>query len=168
MAQKNRGALATDIVNAQADNASKITTYLPTNGNRAIKASDHRLVDDNFNTWLQTLTTHINDSKFNIISDNSDIIIQGNTNLFATPANLLAWIENPVYVTTDNLNEGTANLYYTDARADARINTLRPEQAGIANLGLTVSASYNQGELQSISNKVDAILTALRGANVIA
>lgn len=45
--------------------------------------------------------------------------------------------------------------------------TNNPKQAAIANLGLTISNPPTQAEVQAVSNKVDAILAALRSANII-
>lgn len=40
--------------------------------------------------------------------------------------------------------------------------------AAVANLSLTVSATYTQAEVQSIATKLDALLSALRTAGIIA
>lgn len=45
--------------------------------------------------------------------------------------------------------------------------TNNPKQAAIANLGLTISNPPTQAQVQAVSNKVDAILAALRSANII-
>jgi hypothetical protein len=45
--------------------------------------------------------------------------------------------------------------------------TSNPEQVAITSLAQTISATYVQGEVQAISSKVDAILVALRNANII-
>lgn len=45
--------------------------------------------------------------------------------------------------------------------------TANPEQAAITSLAQTISATYVQSEVQAISSKVDAILVALRSANII-
>lgn len=38
----------------------------------------------------------------------------------------------------------------------------------VANLNQTISATYTQAEVQAISNKVDALLAALRAAGTLA
>jgi hypothetical protein len=168
MAQKNRGAIGTDIVNEINDHLSKVATYIPTNNNKAIKALDHRTVEIDFNQAVELLSTDLNDSCFNILTDTSDVIIEGvlPNQWFFSEAHFIFRLENQA--DTDNLDEGTANLYYTNARADARINALRPEQGAIANLALTASGTYSQAQIQAIADKIDVLLAALRVHNAIA
>lgn len=168
MAQKNRGAIGTDIVNEIADHLNKVATYLPTNNNKEIKALDHKTVEIDFNQSLELLSVDLNDSCFNILTDTSDVITEGvlPDNWFFSEAHFIYRLENQA--DTDNLSEGTSNLYYTDVRTDARINALRPEQGAIANLALTASGTYSQAQIQAIADKIDVLLAALRVHNAIA
>lgn len=168
--QENRGDLLTRETADLADFLTKYTTLIPDNTTRLISPADVRTTfGDDLRTLLDDMLTNIIDSKFNLLSDTSDEIIEGTTNLFATPPNLLAWISNPVNVTTDDLNEGTANLYYTDARVDARINLLRPSQpvfgAVAGSQPVTITAlgqSFNlvDTEARTAINQIRAILLA--------
>lgn len=45
--------------------------------------------------------------------------------------------------------------------------TNNPKQNAIADLNQTIGATYSQSDVQAISDKVDAILAALRGAYII-
>lgn len=42
------------------------------------------------------------------------------------------------------------------------------QAAAVADLNQTISGSYSQSEVQAISDKVDALLAALRAANLLA
>lgn len=44
-----------------------------------------------------------------------------------------------VTITTDNINEGTTNLYFTNARTDARINAQKGVTGGIASADITIT-----------------------------
>lgn len=58
------------------------------------------------------------------------------------------------------------NSYVKDK--DGGTLTANPKQNAISDLNLTASDSYVQAELQAVADKVDAILAALRAANIIA
>jgi hypothetical protein len=165
--EQSRGALQTKLGTELTDFANKIATNLPTNAVGGILATAHRAVNEDLRAALETLLTDYSDSHLNKITDTSDNVAEGATNKYAIPATLLAWIENATLVSTDNLNEGTSNLYYTDTRVDNRINQLRPEQSAITNLAMTASATYQTAQIQTLADKIDSILTALRGHNVI-
>ena len=53
-----------------------------------------------------------------LTKDNTDEITEGSTNLYYTTAR---WDTKMAAADSDDLSEGSTNLYYTDARADARI-----------------------------------------------
>lgn len=98
MTQKSRGDLQ-----------SEINTNYANNSSRDISPADARQV-----------ATDQNDSAFNKVSDTSDAIIEGGTNLFFTPANFNFYFG---LKTTDNLAEGLSNLYYTTARWNTQFAT---------------------------------------------
>lgn len=66
--------------------------------------------------------------------------------------------------TAFNVDFGTTSGTATEGGT----TTNNPEQTAIASLSQTISATYVQAEVQAISSKVDAILSALRSANIIA
>lgn len=53
---------------------------------------------------------------------NTDDLPEGSTNLYYTNARVDAHLPD-----TDSLNEGVTNLYYTDGRVDTRVATIRPQ-----------------------------------------
>jgi len=163
MGQKSRALLATDLATLITALNTTINDNINTNGVNAITGAIHNSVLQLVKTTINTFETDVIDSFFNIDTDNSDIITEGAINLFATPANLDAWLTTK---TTTDLAEGT-NLYYTDARVDTRINTLRPEQAAESLLSLTASGVYTASELQAVADKVDALIAKLQGANIL-
>jgi hypothetical protein len=58
---------------------------------------------------------------------------------------------NPRVITTDDLNEGSTNLYYTNARADARITTRFPTELS------RYTATFDQGNTADSLSGVDAV-----------
>lgn len=71
------------------------------------------------------------------IPSDTDSLSEGSTNLYYTNARADARISA---ATTDDLSEGSSNLYYTDARADARVTSAF---AGAVSLGSTLSVAGN-------------------------
>lgn len=65
--------------------------------------------------------------------------------------------------TAFNNNFGTS----TGTVTEGGTTTNNPKQTAIADLNQTISATYTQAEVQAISDKIDDILGALRGANIV-
>ena len=74
-----------------------------------------------------------------IANHDTDDLGEGTTNLYYTDTR---WDNRLATKTTDNVIEGASNLYYTNARADARINA-----ANLTDLNNVTIASANSGEV---------------------
>src|SRR6056300_198006 len=74
-----------------------------------------------------------------IANHDTDNLGEGTTNLYYTDTR---WDNRLATKTTDNVIEGASNLYYTNARADARINA-----ANLTDLNNVSIASANSGEV---------------------
>jgi hypothetical protein len=59
----------------------------------------------------------------NFATKNTDALTEGTANLYFTDARVLDIVNPLIPITTDALTEGTANLYFTDARVDANFAT---------------------------------------------
>lgn len=68
-------------------------------------------------------------------------------------------------VNTDNEQDNLLN--FINAAKDV-LGDVPAQQAAIADLNQTISGTYSQSEVQAISDKVDAILAALRTIGLIA
>ncbi len=66
------------------------------------------------------------------------------------------------------LETGTVARVQLNQFPGSKILESFPAIAAIADLDQTISATYDQAEVQAISDKVDAILAALRSAGIIA
>ena len=75
-------------------------------------------------------------------------------------------------------NVATSDSYFAGIAAEAagssavlgkvKMNAGAPQAVNVAALGQTISGSYSQSEVQAISTKVDAVLTALKNAKLMA
>lgn len=74
-----------------------------------------------------------------VANHDTDDLSEGSTNLYYTDTR---WDNRLATKTTDNVIEGASNLYYTNARADARINA-----ANLTDLNNVTIASANAGEV---------------------
>jgi len=74
-----------------------------------------------------------------LANHDTDDLGEGTTNLYYTDTR---WDNRLATKTTDNVIEGASNLYYTNARADARINA-----ANLTDLNNVTIASANSGEV---------------------
>ena len=74
-----------------------------------------------------------------LANHDTDDLSEGSTNLYYTDTR---WDNRLATKTTDNVIEGASNLYYTNARADARINA-----ANLTDLNNVTIASANAGEV---------------------
>ena len=135
--------------------------YNNVNWDTAYSWGDHSLVG-----YLTSIAPNsINDTHIDFGSGTNQVNttdLPEGTNLYYTDARFDARLN---VKTTDNLSEGVTNLYYTDARADARVNA----QTG-ANLDLS---SKNTGHLAEGSNlyytdaRVDARLSSGSVGNIV-
>ena len=73
------------------------------------------------------------------LSGPTDDVREGPTNLYFTNARADARV-NAVLADTDSLSEGSSNLYYTNARADARVDAKLAPDVTIGG-NLTVSGT---------------------------
>jgi hypothetical protein len=85
------------------------------------------------------------------------------TNVFTfTPPDLSSYIVNLSSFDTDDLAEGSTNLYYTNERVDDRVNTLI--QAG---LGITTSYDDANGELTIESDTIEENCKNATGSTIL-
>jgi phenylpyruvate tautomerase PptA (4-oxalocrotonate tautomerase family) len=130
MAQLSRVDLATLANTKVAEANTIINNNITTNGVRANTGARVNEAAQKLKAIIDEITVAVKDSHFNIISDTTNVIVEGNNpdKWFFSEANFNTRLATK---TTDNLAEGTTNLYYTQARVDARINTLRPTQSAM-------------------------------------
>ena len=79
-----------------------------------------------FDTWQLYIDQEISDRVENLTAPdinlaNTDDLPEGSVNLYYTDARVEAWIDANL-TNTDDLSEGSTNLYYTDARVQAVID----------------------------------------------
>jgi hypothetical protein len=145
-----------------ADIATKIDQIIIDNMTHLIAPADDRVVRHDDKDSLERLVTDIADSYFNLTSDTTDIIREGviEDKWFFSLAHLQARLARKD-VTTNDLFEGTANLYYTDARVNNRVNVLRPTQASpaVPSGGIVIDVEARQ--------VISSIITALKSANIL-
>ena len=102
-------------------------------------------------TWVQILSpdlvTSVNSQIGNVVLT-SDNIPQGSINLYYTNALFLNSISS---ITTDNINEGIVNLYYTDTRVNSNTNVIASINH-IANLNNPHDVTKAQVGLGYVSN----------------
>jgi len=81
-----------------------------------------------------------------------------------------SWVTNTAlasYATESWVTSTALSGYATESWVTNLAYTSNPEQTAIADLNQTISATYTQSEVQAISDKVDDMLSALRGSNII-
>ncbi len=107
---------------AVIDNSSRVTS-IDVGVNSLTTSGDGLSVDQNTGniTISNTGVTRINNETGDVSLDTDDIP-EGSINLYYTDARVSAWIAANLS-DTDDLKEGVLNLYYTDARVNAWINT---------------------------------------------
>ncbi|MBR19919.1 MAG: hypothetical protein CMA64_07220, partial [Euryarchaeota archaeon] len=112
----------------KATNALTTTTFVGALTGQPSDISNHILDEDNFATDSATKVPSQQSVKAYIASqiatkDNTDEIAEGSTNLYYTDARANSAFDTRLATkSTTNLSEGT-NLYYTDARVDTRFDT---------------------------------------------
>lgn len=62
-----------------------------------------------------------------VVLTSTDDLEEGSAHLYYTDARVQAQIDNAALSSTDDLPEGSTNKYYTDARVDSRVETLLPD-----------------------------------------
>ena len=114
-----------------------ITTSAPTNGQVLIWNSSNSEFEPGTITGYAT-----SDFNTDFASKDTDDLSEGTTNLYYTTARANTDFDTRLATkTTTNLTEGT-NLYYTDARADARISAASIDD--LSDVNLTTSPTSNQ------------------------
>lgn len=63
---------------------------------------------------------------------------------------------------------GSIQSFNTDLKKYIDTKLEATQGAAVADLNQTISATYNQTEVQALSDKVDELLAALRAAGIIA
>lgn len=160
--------ILTEIANINAQVNSNITT----NGNNEITGAKLNAVLQIIKDAINNIDTVLKDSLFNKTTDTTNDIIEGNNDtkwFFSEPHFLTRFATR----TTDNLTEGSLNLYFTNTRADARINALRPTQASVtAPVGSTTVTVPNGGGNVSLIDAeartaINALIAKLTAANIL-
>lgn len=130
MAQKSRIDLAAFAATKVAEANTIINANITTNGVRANTGARVNEAAQKLKSIIDEITVDVKDSHFNIVSDTTNVIVEGTNEdkWFFSDAHFVYRMGQK---TTDILAEGTTNLYYTQARVDARINALRPTQAAM-------------------------------------
>ena len=114
-----------------------ITTSAPTNGQVLIWNSSNSEFEPGTITGYAT-----SDFNTDFASKDTDDLSEGTTNLYYTTTRANTDFDTRLATkTTTNLTEGT-NLYYTDARADARISAASIDD--LSDVNLTTSPTSNQ------------------------
>jgi hypothetical protein len=134
-------------------NVAGLNTDNVTEGSTNLYFTDER-VDDRVGSLLvagDNVTLSYNDAagtltisatEDNLSNNDTDDLAEGSTNLYYTSARANADFDTRLATKdTDDLSEGATNLYYTDARADARVNL----QTG-ANLDLSSKSTSDLSE----------------------
>lgn len=128
-----RPDLTTTILAEVSVMEASINSRVYTNGNNEITAAMVNETLQRIKLSSDTVWKELNTSKFNLMTDTTNQITEGTNpdKWFFSVAHFLQRFEDPMVVTTDNLNEGTTNLYWTELRTDTRINLLRPQQSAV-------------------------------------
>lgn len=176
MAQKSRVDLAAFAATKVAEANTIIDANITTNGVRANTGARVNEAAQKLKSIIDEITMDVKDSHFNIVSDTTNVIAEGTNEdkWFFSDAHFVYRMGQK---TTDILAEGTTNLYYTQARVDARINTLRPTQAampavaagtlriiGTDGAGGNVTAVVEDLELRTA---FAALVSRLQAANIL-
>lgn len=94
--------------------------------------------------------------------------------LAISQGDVVFWDASPGEVTKTAADGVPLGVAFEDAgSSDSTVLVLLPEgsnktAANVAALGQTISGTYTQAEVQAISTKVDAVLTALKNAGLMA
>lgn len=94
------------------------------------------------------------------VDDRVAALISGGTGISASyddAGNLLTLSAVPADLDTDDIQEGATNLYYTDARADARIALAAPNYATAAQGTLADSAVQPADNISTLTNNLNFI-----------
>lgn len=145
----DRNSLISEIQSEMLDTYNKITSNITTNGNHEITAAKLRTVLNDFKEAIQTLLEQTAQSTYVLETDNTDDLSEGTQNLFFTQARFDESFANK---TTGDLEEGS-NLYFTVARTTDVVNSIRPKQTTIAapTGGVTVDVESRNAIAQLIA-----------------
>lgn len=89
----------------------------------------------------------------------TDDLTEGTTKKFLNTSNLNILLAEG-NTKTDNLMEGLTNLYYTQARTDARVEALRPTQSAVTVPGETDGMVIDVEARETLTNLVAALVAA--------
>jgi hypothetical protein len=103
---------------------------------------------ESIKAYVDTSVTGVVGGSLDLSSKTTDDLSEGSTNLYYTNARADARI---AAADTDDLSEGSTNLYYTDARADARITNALVDEDNMASNSATKLPSQ-----QSVKAYVDS------------
>jgi hypothetical protein len=141
---------------AVIDNSSRVTS-IDVGVTSLTTSGDGLSVDQDTGniTISNTGVTRINSETGNVSLDTDDIP-EGSINLYYTDARVSAWIAANLS-DTDDLKEGVLNLYYTDARVNAWINT---------NLSSTDQLAEGSSNLYYTDARAEAVVVNWIAANL--
>lgn len=150
----DRNSILSQIQTEMADVHSKIQSEITTNGNHEVTAARVRTVFEDFKLSMDTLLSEFVASMYVIESDNTDDLNEGSQNLFYTEARFNSSFNNK---STDDLNEGQQNLYHTEQRVVDIIDIQRPKQPSLsAPTGGTVIDVQARQAISQIISKLTA------------
>lgn len=152
----SRNDFNTKILAEIADITTKVNQAITTNGVGDITGAILNATLMDIKASMEELHKTVKDSHFNLLTDTTNNITEGSDNskwFFSEPHFLFRMNAGK----TDVLPEGTVNLYYTQARVDARIDALRPTQGSVPPVSgsNTFSVIEEGGGVKTI-NLVDA------------
>lgn len=168
-------SLLSDATNLNSSLTTNTDANFNSNGVRAITGlKANAVVSAVFNGIINLIRTLIN-SAFNKETDTTTDINEGGERKFCTPQ---TFADRLAASTTNGLPEGSNNLYFTNSRTDARIETLRPTQTVSMpsfSSGTTVnliatdgSANYNVTPFQLIDTEARQSIINIKNALVAA
>jgi hypothetical protein len=141
MAQQTRVDFTTGVGTEIADITSKVSTNLPDNTSGLITPANVRTVENDAKDSLNTLMINVKDSFYNILSDTTDVVTEGASNLYFTNARARAAISETVTGLDYNSTTGVFSLtagYVIPTTATAALWTAAYDN-------MINSASFNSG-----------------------
>ena len=138
---------------------NKVNDKFPTN---KIKTASSTGMNEAVTLLTNTVSNLLEELADSVLFNNitTDDLTEGATKKFLNTSNLNTLLAEG-NTKTDNLMEGVTNLYYTQARTDARVNALRPTQATVTSPtgGVTIDAEARTA--------ITSLTAALVAANIL-